>query len=113
MAGYGMPPMIGPGPPIQKGRNPVGPPGANVFIFHIPNEMTNVDLYNMFAHYGRVVSARIMVERETGRSRGFGCVTERAGLRAWACAMLPAADVTRPRDGLARTPPSTAQFCLV
>ena len=28
----------------------------------------------MFSPFGNVVSARIMVERETGRSRGFGCV---------------------------------------
>lgn len=66
---------VGPGPPIQKGRNASGPPGANLFIFHIPNDMTNRDVYNMFSPYGNVASARIMVERETGRSRGFGYVS--------------------------------------
>ena len=50
----------------------IGPPGCNLFVFHIPNDMTNQDLFNYFATFGNVISARIMVERETGRSRGFG-----------------------------------------
>lgn len=37
--------------------------------------MTNQDLYNYFATFGNVISARIMVEKETGRSRGFGFVS--------------------------------------
>lgn len=49
-----------------------GPPGCNLFVFHIPNDMTNQDLFNYFATFGNVISARIMVEKETGRSRGFG-----------------------------------------
>ena len=32
------------------------------------------DLFTTFAPFGNIISARIMVERETGRSRGFGCV---------------------------------------
>lgn len=49
-----------------------GPPGCNLFVFHIPNDMTNQDLFNYFGTFGNVISARIMVEKETGRSRGFG-----------------------------------------
>lgn len=52
-----------------------GPPGCNLFVFHIPNDMTNQDLFNYFATFGNVISARIMVEKETGRSRGFGTST--------------------------------------
>jgi RNA recognition motif-containing protein len=37
--------------------------------------MTNQDLFNYFATFGNVISARIMVEKETGRSRGFGFVS--------------------------------------
>ncbi|KAF0694656.1 Aste57867_14495 [Aphanomyces stellatus] len=91
---YGYAPQVaGPGPPIQttesgqgkpsshhvpghgrveRGR---GPPGCNLFVFHIPNDMTNQDLFNYFATFGNVISARIMVEKETGRSRGFGFVS--------------------------------------
>eukprot|EP01138_Halocafeteria_seosinensis_P004966 gb/GECG01005078.1/.p1 GENE.gb/GECG01005078.1/~~gb/GECG01005078.1/.p1 ORF type:complete len:296 (+),score=25.81 gb/GECG01005078.1/:1-888(+) len=74
-AGTGVAAPIGPGPPIQKTEHAQGPVGCNLFIFHIPNDMTNRDLYNYFSAYGNVISARIMVERETGRSRGFGFVS--------------------------------------
>ncbi len=32
-------------------------------------------MFDLFAPFGNVVSARIMVERDTGRSRGFGFVS--------------------------------------
>ena len=90
---YGYPPQVaGPGPPIQTTESgqgmdddkvvvypmlkvDIGPSGCNLFVFHIPNDMTNQDLYNYFATFGNVISARIMVEKETGRSRGFGFVS--------------------------------------
>ncbi|TMW64256.1 hypothetical protein Poli38472_012878 [Pythium oligandrum] len=73
---YGYAPQVaGPGPPIQTTESGQGPPGCNLFVFHIPNDMTNQDLFNYFAPYGNVISARIMVEKETGRSRGFGFVS--------------------------------------
>lgn len=69
------PQVLGPGPPIQTGEKVKGPDGANVFIFHIPSTMTNQDLYALFEPYGDVISARIMVDPATGRSRGFGFVS--------------------------------------
>merc|ERR1719356_2020793 len=73
--GYPQQAVAGPGPPIQTSENGQGPAGCNLFVFHIPNDMTNQDLYTYFAAFGNVVSARIMVEKETGRSRGFGFVS--------------------------------------
>mmetsp|Transcript_27660 Transcript_27660/g.80861 ORF Transcript_27660/g.80861 Transcript_27660/m.80861 type:complete len:577 (-) Transcript_27660:73-1803(-) len=64
-----------PGPPIQTAKNCHGPDGCNLFIFHIPNDLSNMDLFNLFLPFGTVISARIMVEHETGRSRGFGFVS--------------------------------------
>jgi len=64
-----------PGPPIQLVPDGHGPEGCNLFVFHIPNEMTNLDLFNYFAPFGNVLSARIMVDNDTGRSRGFGFVS--------------------------------------
>lgn len=64
-----------PGPPIQMVADGHGPDGCNLFIFHIPNEMSNLDLFNFFSPFGNVISARIMVDNETGRSRGFGFVS--------------------------------------
>lgn len=49
-----------------------GPDGCNLFVFHIPNTMTNEALFRLFSKFGNVISARIMVEKATGRSRGFG-----------------------------------------
>lgn len=48
---------------------------SNLFVFHIPSQLTTRTLYDMFSPYGNVVSTRIMVERDTGRSRGFGFVS--------------------------------------
>jgi RNA recognition motif-containing protein len=44
-------------------------------VFHIPNDMTNQTMYEMFAPFGNLLSVRIMVEKDTGRSRGFGFVS--------------------------------------
>ena len=68
-------PATSPGPPIQTTASNKGPDGANLFIFHIPNHFTNLDMYHLFCPYGNLLSVRIMVERETGRSRGFGFVS--------------------------------------
>ena len=78
--GYGPPPpqyypSTSPGPPIQTTASNKGPDGANLFIFHIPNHFTNIDMYNLFCLYGNLLSVRIMVEKDTGRSRGFGFVS--------------------------------------
>ena len=68
-------PASSPGPPIQTTASNKGPDGANLFIFHIPNHFTNLDMYQLFTPYGNLLSVRIMVEKDTGRSRGFGFVS--------------------------------------
>jgi hypothetical protein len=68
-------PASSPGPPIQTTSSNKGPDGANLFIFHIPNHFTNVDMYQLFSPFGNLLSVRIMVEKDTGRSRGFGFVS--------------------------------------
>ena len=76
MAPYGQFfPASSPGPPIQMTTSNKGPDGANLFIFHIPNHFTNLDMYQLFCPYGNLLSVRIMVEKDTGRSRGFGFVS--------------------------------------
>jgi RNA recognition motif-containing protein len=68
-------PAATPGPPIQTTQHNKGPEGANLFIFHIPNHFTNLDMWHLFCQYGNLLSVRIMVEKDTGRSRGFGFVS--------------------------------------
>jgi len=68
-------PTASPGPPIQTTASNKGPDGANLFIFHIPNHFSNMDMYHLFSPFGTLLSVRIMVEKESGRSRGFGFVS--------------------------------------
>ncbi|OEH80414.1 RNA binding protein [Cyclospora cayetanensis] len=51
-----------------------GPPGANLFILHIPNEWTGDDLLRHFSPFGALKSAKIAVDRHTRRNRGFAFV---------------------------------------
>lgn len=52
-----------------------GPPGCNLFAFHLPDDWTDADLHEHFSPHGEVVSAKVMKEVGTGRSRGFGFVS--------------------------------------
>jgi len=47
----------------------------NIFIKNFPGTITEDDLANLFSPYGKVLSARIVKDRETGTSRCFGFVT--------------------------------------
>ena len=67
--------MLGPGPPIVTGESERGPAGSNLFVFHLPNELTNYDLYLLFRKFGSILSVHIMINKNTGLSRGFGFVS--------------------------------------
>jgi CUG-BP- and ETR3-like factor len=61
--------------PVQPGGDAKGPAGANLFVFHVPMEWTESDMYSHFAPYGNVLTYRIARERETNRPKGFGFVS--------------------------------------
>jgi len=46
----------------------------NIYVGNVKYEMTGEQLQEMFSVYGEVTSARIISDRETGRSKGFGFV---------------------------------------
>jgi len=52
-----------------------GPPGCNLFVFHLPDDWADEDLLESFECHGAVISAKVMKEIGTGRSRGFGFVS--------------------------------------
>ena len=45
-----------------------------LFVAGLPNDFDDVDLKEMFELYGTVNFAKIVMDRETGRSKGFGFV---------------------------------------
>jgi RNA recognition motif-containing protein len=48
---------------------------ATVFVCHLPKSVTDEALEAAFARFGAVVSARVMFDKRTGESRGYGFVT--------------------------------------
>jgi RNA recognition motif-containing protein len=57
----------------------------NIFCGSLPFRMTEDELKKLFEQYGDVVSAKIIFDRKTNRSKGFGFVEmfdDEAGMRA-------------------------------
>ncbi len=48
---------------------------TKIYVGNLPWRATDAQLTEMFAVHGDVIEARIINDRETGRSRGFGFVT--------------------------------------
>ena len=46
----------------------------NIYVGNLPWQCTQDDLVSLFSQYGTVQRAQIVMDRETGRSRGFGFV---------------------------------------
>jgi len=46
----------------------------NIYVGNLPYGMTDDELNQLFAAYGEVRSAKVIMDRDTGRSRGFGFV---------------------------------------
>jgi len=46
----------------------------NIYVGNINFQLRNEDLFNLFSQFGEVSSAKIISDRETGRSKGFGFV---------------------------------------
>lgn len=45
-----------------------------IFVGNLSFQVTDFDLEDLFKQYGEVVSAKVILDRDTNRSRGFGFV---------------------------------------
>lgn len=54
----------------------------NIYVGNISWGLNDQDLENLFAEYGTVTSAKIITDRMTDRSRGFGFVEMSDGAEA-------------------------------
>jgi len=48
--------------------------GKKIFVGNLSFDTTSADLESLFAQAGTITSATVITDRDTGRSRGFGCV---------------------------------------
>ena len=46
----------------------------NIYVGNLPYNTTDAELEEVFAPFGSVAKAKVIMDRETGRSRGFGFV---------------------------------------
>ena len=55
-----------------------------IYVGNLPYSMLDDALQQQFARFGQVASAKVMIDRDTGRSKGFGFVEMHSGDEAQA-----------------------------
>ena len=48
--------------------------GKNLYVGNLSYSVNDTELEELFAQFGKVDSARVISDRESGRSKGFGFV---------------------------------------
>lgn len=47
---------------------------ANLFVFHLPPDMSDNHLYQLFAQFGPIESVKVILDKVSGESKGYGFV---------------------------------------
>jgi cold-inducible RNA-binding protein len=58
--------------------------GTKLYVGNLAYGVSNTDLENLFTPHGTVQSAQVIMDRDTGRSKGFGFVEMNSGSEAQA-----------------------------
>jgi RNA recognition motif-containing protein len=48
--------------------------GKRLFVGSLPYDVTEDQLHSLFSPFGQVVSAKLIIDRDSGQSKGFGFV---------------------------------------
>jgi len=65
------------GSAVASGRPDItkGPPGSNIFVYGIPETYSDQDLAGLFQNFGGILSAKVQIDLQSGKSKGFGFVS--------------------------------------
>ena len=66
--------ILQPTDPIPSVQVVFNQTSSDLFVFHLPTDWNEAELKRHFEPFGNVTSVKVILDRETGQSRGFGFV---------------------------------------